>query len=179
MLRRLRAKPGADRLVAVDGDMADFDLRRHGPFRLVFAAFNTFFNLADAAAQQRCLATVAGHLAPEGRLALECFVPREPPPAERDTIELRVLEADRVVLRISRLDPDAQTISGQHVELVETDGVRLRPWHLRYATPAELDRSASRAGLVLAERWADWSKAPFTEESAQHVSVYRPDERSA
>lgn len=89
-----------------------------------------------------------------------------------DAIELRELDADRVVLRISRQDPGRQTISGQHVTL-SADGVRLRPWHLRYATLAELDGMALAAGLVLERRWADWSGAPFDDGADQHVSLYR------
>jgi SAM-dependent methyltransferase len=173
MLSRLRAKAGAEAVTAVEGDMADFDLAPHGPFALVFAAFNTFFNLATPTAQRGCLDAVRRHLGPGGRLALECFVPGQPPPGERDTIELRTLEVDRVVLRISRLDPQGQTVSGQHVELAQGQAVRLRPWHLRFASPAELDGLAASAGLELEQRWADWSGAPFTEHATQHVSIYR------
>ena len=43
----------------------------------------------------------------------------------------------------------------------------------RHVWPAELDLMARLAGLVLQERWADWSRAPFTSESRQHVWVWR------
>jgi SAM-dependent methyltransferase len=185
MLARLRRKPGADRLTLLEADMTDFEVapppgpeRPGGPaaagFRLVFVAFNTFFNVASEAGQLACMRAVARHLQPAGRFALECFVPADPPAPARDAIEVRAVEADRVVLRISRQDPAAQTVSGQHVELSETGGVRLRPWHLRYAPPAELDRLAGSAGLRLVSRWADWAGAPFEADSAQHVSVYGP-----
>jgi len=42
----------------------------------------------------------------------------------------------------------------------------------RYVWPAELDLMARLAGLCLRERWADWSRQPFTAESASHVSVW-------
>ena len=188
MLARLRDKPGADRLTLVETDMTDFDVagvaaptgpeRAEGPagggFRLVFVAFNTFFNVASAEGQLACLRAVARHLQPTGRFALECFVPAESAAPARDAVEVRSVEADRVVLRISRQDPTTQTVSGQHVELSAAGGVRLRPWHLRYAPPAELDRLAAEAGLHLVSRWADWSGAPFEADSAQHVSVYGP-----
>jgi SAM-dependent methyltransferase len=192
MLAQLAAKPGADRLEAHRGDMARFDLGAHR-FALVFAAFNTLFNLGSAEEQSTCFASVARHLAPGGRFAVECFVPPEPPevpgPAEgddgpgvsgsgpgggaatNDAIELRALAADRVVLLVSRQDPAAQTISGQHVELTDA-GVRLRPWHLRYASVAELDAYASAVGLVVEHRWADWAGAGF-DGAGQHVTVYR------
>jgi SAM-dependent methyltransferase len=246
MLARLRAKPGADAMVTVAGDMADIDLSHAdltaidragthrsgahlagtdpigtGPsgtdvsgtdvsgtdvsgtgrsggdvprFRLVFAAFNTLFNLPTADRQAACFRSVARHLRPEGSFAVECFVPGDAPgdlpgdgPPEapgdaadsaathtglRDAIELRSLSATQVVLRVSRQDRAAQTVSGQHIELSEA-GVRLRPWHLRYAAPKELDELAAAAGLALASRWASWSGEPFGDDSAQHVSVYR------
>ena len=199
MLSRLAAKPGAARLEAHQGDMARFDL---GPrrFALAFAAFNTLFNLGSAEEQSACFASVARHLLPEGRFAIECFVPPDPPDppapgdsgpdsgpeghsrsgggsgptgggATNDAIELRALTADRVVLLVSRQDPAAQTISGQHVELTDA-GVRLRPWHLRYASVAELDAYAGAAGLVVEHRWADWSGSAFYW-AGQHVTVYR------
>ncbi|MPY94729.1 MAG: methyltransferase domain-containing protein [Acidimicrobiia bacterium] len=189
MLAQLRAKPQAAALRAHHGDMARFDLGR-ARFGLVFAAFNTLFNLGSAAEQAACFARVARHLRPGGRFVIECFLPAgAAADAEAgadshnggpggapttDAIELRDLTADRVVLRISRQDHAAQTVSGQHVELSEA-GVRLRPWHLRYASPAELDTLAGQVGLVLEERWSDWSGAPFDEHADQHVSVYRHD----
>lgn len=180
MLARLAEKSGATgamgtaAMVAVLGDMADFDVSAHGPFRLVFCAFNTLFNLASRQAQAACFRRVAAHLDPgEGRFALECFVPGDPPPDIHDAIEVRTLATDRVVLRISRQDPATQTVSGQHVELTEAGGVRLRPWHLRYAGPAELDELATAAGLCVESRWSDWSGSPFAEDCTQHVTIYR------
>jgi hypothetical protein len=52
-------------------------------------------------------------------------------------------------------------------------GVRLYPANHRYAWPAELDLMARLAGLHLEHRWADWRRAPFTDTSTAHVSVYR------
>lgn len=166
------AKPARGSLTAVRADMADFDLDE-GPFRLVFSAFNTLFNLATAEGQASCFRSVARHLHPEGHFVVECFVPGDAPESTHDAIELRTLSAERVVLRVSRQDPSDQTVSGQHIELSERHGVRLRPWHLRYATPAQLDQLAADAGLELADRWSDWSATAFTDESIQHVSAYR------
>ena len=43
----------------------------------------------------------------------------------------------------------------------------------RYVWPSELDLMAQLAGLTLHERWAGWSREPFTAESRGHVSVWR------
>ncbi len=83
------------------------------------------------------------------------------------------MTADRVVLSVSDHRPEEQRTSGQFVELTEAGGVRLRPWSIRWAPPAELDAMAASAGLALAERFADMAGTPFDEHAAHHVSIYR------
>ena len=60
---------------------------------------------------------------------------------------------------------------GQFVE-IRADGVKLRPWKVRWSTVAELDSMAAAAGLTLVERHSSWGREPFTEDSVNHVSVY-------
>ncbi|HEX8804292.1 MAG TPA: hypothetical protein VF743_08860, partial [Acidimicrobiales bacterium] len=159
-------------------------------FAVVLCAFNTFFNLTSTDDQGRCLAAVAGRLAPGGRLVVEAFVP---PPGDGDgpdggdgpgdgtgvvagpvsSVEARHIGLDDVVLTVSRLDPATRTITGQHVQLSEA-GVRLRPWVLHYASPDQLDALAAGAGLALVERHAGWRGEPFGPSSRTHVSVYGP-----
>jgi hypothetical protein len=43
----------------------------------------------------------------------------------------------------------------------------------RYAWPAELDLMAQIAGLGLENRWAGWTRGPFTNDSTSHVSVWQ------
>lgn len=175
MLDRLAARPGGAAVRAVRGDMADLDAAL-GPagaprFAAVVAAFNTFFLLADEAAQRACLAGVARWLAPGGRLLLEAYVPADPPADAETVLEPRRVELDRVVFTISLHRPMEQVVHGQHVELRES-GIRLRPWVLRYATPAQLDALAASAGLDLRARWGGWDRRPFDDESSVHVSMY-------
>ncbi len=173
MLDRLRAKPGSEALTLVQGDMADLELGAVPPFAVVFAAFNTFFNLSSADAQQRCLARVAALLAPEGVFVLEAFVPAD----ARDVpsgvaVTPRVIAADEVVLAVSRHDAVQQTITGQHIHITEA-GIRLRPWHLRYADLVQLDAMAAVAGLELTWRHGGWDGRPFGPDTGVHVSAYR------
>lgn len=70
------------------------------------------------------------------------------------------------------VDTTAQTITGQHIHVRES-GIRLRPWHLRYAGPEELDSMAEQTGLVLDARHGGWAEEPFTATSGVHVSTYR------
>jgi SAM-dependent methyltransferase len=170
MLVKLAAKPGSDRVEAVLGDMADPPLgdRRFG---LVFVAFNTFFNLASADEQQRCLDAVARLLDDDANFVLEAFVPPDEHDGPDRTVAPTRLTTDRVVLTATIHDRPAQTITGQHIDITEAR-TTLRPWKIRYASPAQLDAMAEKAGLRLVDRWAGWVGEPFDPDSPAHVSVY-------
>ncbi len=169
MLARLRAKPGGERVHTFEADMAAEV--PPGPFRLVFAAYNTLFSLTSAAAQEACVAAAAARLTPGGRFVVEAFVPDTRPEAAPD-VTVRDLTAERVVLAVSRVDPEGQTAHGQFVELTEAGGVRLRPWCVRWSTPEQLDAMAARAGLALEDRWEGWAAQPYGPDSPHHVSVW-------
>ena len=168
MINRLRAKPGGDRVVATVGDMAaDLPL---GPFALVFVATNTFFGLCSVDAQQEAFDAIARRLTADGRFVLDAFVPDDSPRAT-SVVEVQKVTVDGVILAVTDGDIPQQMAWGQFVE-IRADGVKLRPWKVRWSTVAELDSMAAAAGLVLLERHASWGKDPFTEDSVNHVSVY-------
>jgi SAM-dependent methyltransferase len=168
MLDLLAAKDGADQVRTWVGDMVDdLGIDTYG---VVFVAYNTLFNLRSAERQQACFRTVAQRLRPRGSFLVEAFVPDE---RDGEAVDIRTMTADRVVLSISRHRAADQVAEGQFVELTETHGVRLRPWAIRYASPQELDAMAAAADLTLAARWEDVARAPFTDDSVRHVSVYR------
>lgn len=173
MLVRSRARfPDVPVVVA---DMADPPLRR-GSAGAVLIAFNTLFNLPSVDRQRDALARAAQLVAPDGAVIVEAFVPGEGALAAGDHVDVARLDADLVVLRVSRTDPVAGTVSGHHVELRDGHPVRLRPWHLCFTDPGGMDRLAAEAGLALTERYADWREGPFDDTSSVHVSVYRPAE---
>jgi SAM-dependent methyltransferase len=175
MLERLAAKAAAAGVTvhAHQGDFAGVDVATPGGFAVVLVAFNTLFNLADAGAQQRCLAAVAERLRPDGHLVVEAFVPEPDAATPGGAVTPTLIEADRVVLQVTQSDPEAQTVTGSVVSITE-EGIRLRPWRIRWATPVELDGMAARAGLERADRWADWDRRPFDDDSPRHVTLYRP-----
>ena len=92
--------------------------------------------------------------------------------AASSSVVPRHLSADEVVLTVSTHDPVAQTVSGQHIHVTEA-GIRLRPWHLRYVDPTQLDGLAEAAGLELAWRHGGWDGRPFDDDAGVHVSAYR------
>jgi hypothetical protein len=68
-------------------------------------------------------------------------------------------------------DVATQAMSSNYVKVVDGRGEFLSV-PFRYVWPAELDLMAQLAGMRLRDRWDGWSKAPFTSESQQHVSVW-------
>lgn len=171
MLDRSRATHPA--VPVVVADMAEPPVRP-GAVGAVLVAFNTLFNLPTRALQRRALDQARAAVRPDGAVIVEAFVPGDGAREGGDRVEVARLHADVVVLRVSRTDPGTGVVSGHHVELRDGAPVRLRPWQLCFASPADLDRSATAAGLVPTERYADWDGAPFDDESTTHVTVYRP-----
>ncbi|MFG1676574.1 class I SAM-dependent methyltransferase [Micromonospora sp. NPDC049282] len=170
MVAHLRAKPGGENMPVTIGDMADVPVS--GPYRLVFLVFNTLFNLVDAERQAACLRNVARVLAPGGAFVIETFVP-DPADFDRDEqVQVREVTEDSATIRVHRYDRAAQTFVRQTITF-DADGVHLKPFAMRYAWPEQIDEMAERAGLRLAERYADWDRTPFDAASRAHISVYR------
>lgn len=173
MLTRLAGKPGGRAVRTVHGDMVDALPAVSDRIDVVVVAYNTLFSLSTAERQAACFAAVAARLADTGSFVVEAFVPADGDEVPTSRVAVRSLSADRVVLSVDRADHVEQIAEGQHIELTEANGVRLRPWRIRWATPAQLDVMAAGAGLRLAERWSDFAGTPFDRTSARHVSIYR------
>ncbi len=170
MLDQLTARDRDGLVEVIRADMVDG--LPAGPFSMAFAAYNTIFNLTADGAQEACFRAVVQRLAPGGRFVIEAFVPDDPP-RHGDHVSVRTLAADRVVLSVTVHDAGRRTADGQFVELSESGGVRLRPWSIRYHTPAGLDRMAIDAGFELEHRWESFGRVAFVPDSTRHVSVYR------
>jgi hypothetical protein len=167
MLARLRAKPGAERIEAVVGDMAA--TRVDGAFSLVYLVFNTIFKLTTQDGQVACFANAAAHLRSGGRFVIEARVPE----LQRLPLGQTVLpwRAEPGGISYYVYDVVTQRLSGQHYYL-EDGRVQPSPTEMRYAWPAELDLMARLAGMRLEHRWSGWGREPFTGLSPTHVSVY-------
>ena len=172
MLERLRAKPGGGAVHATVGDFADAGPAHPDGFALAFVAFNTLFNLATAEAQQRCFTNVAGRLRPGGAFVVEAFVPDPDAAPAGAGLTTRSIGVDHVELQATLADLGAQTISGSTVTITAS-GITLRPWHIRWATPDQLDGMAATAGLERATRWSGWDQADHVPDDTRHVTVYR------
>jgi SAM-dependent methyltransferase len=169
MLEQLRAKPGADRVEAVEGDMTS--TRVPGEFALVYLVYNTITNLTSQDEQVACFENAARHLAPGGCFVVEVYLPilQKLPPGER----FHVFSEEPGYHAFDEYDVAAQIQWSHHLRLREDGTYRRFSAPFRYVWPAELDLMARIAGLRLKERWADWERTAFTSDSEQHVSVWQ------
>jgi hypothetical protein len=170
MVAKLRAKPGGDRIAVTMGNFAD--LAVPGAYRLIYVVFNTLFNLLTQDEQVRCFENVAAHLTNDGSFVVEGTVPADWYRLRNyQYVDLEAVEVGNIRLDVARYDPVKQLLEETHLVLSST-GIQLNPIVTRYAWPSELDLMARIAGLRLTERWAGWSREPFTAASSNCVSVY-------
>ncbi|MGW5316693.1 class I SAM-dependent methyltransferase [Nocardia thailandica] len=173
MVDRLRDKADELTVPVVLGDMTE--IRVKGEFTLVYLVYNTISNVLTQDAQIACFRNAARHLAPGGHFVVELWVPdlRALPPGR----EAVVWRADADHLGLDTYDVVDQLVVSHHVRTDARGTTTLARSTHRYVWPAELDLMARLAGLTPCARYADWSRAPFTADSASHVSVYRaPDQ---
>ena len=170
MVAKLRAKPGGDQIAVTMGDFADVAVA--GTYRLIYVVFNTLFNLLTQDEQVRCFENVAAHLTDDGVFVIEGGVPTEFCRLRNNQyVDAEAIGVGNITLDVARYDPVKQLLEETHVILSST-GIQLTPIVTRYAWPSELDLMARIAGLRLKERWAGWSREPFTSTSNNCVSVY-------
>jgi SAM-dependent methyltransferase len=163
MVEQLRAKPGGDAIPVTVGDMTT--TRVDGTFRVVYLVFNTINNLTTQDAQVACFENAGRHLEPGGCFVVEVGVPdlRRLPPGERYVT---------FAVRDDYVGVDEYDVVQQGLISHHQSTRRRMSMPFRYVWPSELDLMARIAGLRLRDRWADWSRAPFTSESRSHVSIW-------
>ena len=173
MIALLRAKPGGDGIEILKGDFADVAVAT--TFPLVYLAFNTLFALLDQQRQVHCFLNTARALEPGGRFVLDAFVPdlkRFDHYQTRMAVE-SITSNEAHAYELSIHDPVGQRVTSHHVRRLDDGSTVVLPVSIRYAWPAEMDLMARIAGLDLEDRFGWYDRRPFTEQSGQHVSVYR------
>ena len=173
MIALLRAKTGGDEIRIIKGDFADVAVDQTYP--LAYLAFNTLFALLEQGRQVECFVNTARALEPGGRFVLDAFVPDV---ARFDRHQTRmavesITSSQAHAYELSIHDPVAQRVVSHHVRRFDDGSTVVLPVTIRYAWPAEMDLMARVAGLVLEERFGWYDRRRFTEQSGQHVSVYR------
>ena len=173
MIGLLRAKPGGDGIQIIEGDFADVAVDDTYP--LVYLPFNTLFALLDQDRQVDCFVNTARALEPGGRFVLDAFVPdmtRFDRYQTRMAVE-SITSNQAHAYELSIHDPVGQRVVSHHVRRQEDGSTVVLPVTIRYAWPAEIDLMAKLAGLELEDRFGWYDRRRFSEQSGQHVSVYR------
>ena len=168
MVARLFEKDGAGEIEVTIGDFATAQVGKR--FSLAYLVYNTIENLTTQDAQVRCFHNVAAHLQPGGCFVIEVEVPQlqRLPPGET----FRPFSVTATHLGFDEIDVATQRLTSHHY-LVDGDHVERIAMPFRYVWPSELDLMARLAGMELRERWADWTREPFTADSVSHVSVWQ------
>lgn len=175
---RAGERPGCAPIRPVLADMRSLPFAPDQPsFGSILIAFNTLFNLAEAADQATLLADLGRLVRPRGVVVVEMLDVSALLDGPDRSIGLRRSDAnpgrDPLIVSATQLDRSGQRLSGQHLELSDA-GVTIRPWMLRWTTPNQLDAMAATAGLHLDERVGSWLGAPSTADGTAVISVYRP-----
>lgn len=169
MLEKLISKIG-DLPVSVHlGDMATIPV--DGFFDLIYCTSSSFFHLADQERQIDCFQAVSSRLTDNGRFVIEAFIPSDGLLNPARDITLRNFTSDKLQFSATIVDRQTQRIRFQEVTMRPT-GIDFLPAEERYCWPSELDLMARIADLRLEQRYASYSRAPITNNSAQHISVY-------
>jgi len=124
MVKRLRTKPGGDRIPVAMGNFADVALE--GRFSLIYVAFNSFFGLLSQDDQVRCFARVAERLTEQGVFVIEAFVPDVTRFDRGQRLAVTTMGVDDLQLEASVHDPVEQRVRAQHI-VISAEGTKLYP----------------------------------------------------
>ena len=167
MVARLRSKPDGEDIAVTIGDFATTQVE--GTFSVAYLVFNTIMNLTTQQAQVTCFQIVAAHLVPGGSFLVECTVPelQRLPPGEK----VRAFDIGDARWGFDQYEVATQGLTSHHFELVGGK-VERSSIPFRYVWPSELDLMAQLAEMTFRDRWSDWDRGPFTNESRKHVSIW-------
>jgi SAM-dependent methyltransferase len=177
MLAVARRKTTSEPIEWIEGDARTARLGRS--FDLVIMTGNAFQAFATLEDQAALLATIAAHLAPDGRFA---FDTRNP--AAREWLEWtpdlsrRVIDTETygAVEIWDEAEMNAETGILDVVEhyRILAGGKSLRSdFRLRFSSRAELEQAFSAAGLVAESWFGDWDRAPFAGDAREIIVVGR------
>jgi SAM-dependent methyltransferase len=168
MLERCRAKLQGERVTLAQHDMRDFDLRE--TFDLIIAPFRVVQHLTTIDDQLRFLATVARHLAPEGRLIFDVFNPRFDMLVGADGVEREDTPEQRLpdgrtfrrtyrVVRVRWID---QVSEAELIYYVDGKPY-VQAFEMRWYLAAELRNLLARAGFRVRAMSGDFARGPVVD----------------
>ena len=168
MADQFRAKPGADSVQLVVGDMTSE--RVPGQFSLVFVVANSLMNVTTQQGQLAVFENAAAHLNVGGRFLVELVVPQlRRFPAGQSS---RVFTATDHHVGLETLDDPVGQIASSHHWMQIGDRLVTHSAPYRYVWPSELDLMGRLSGFRLLDRWGDWQRNPFGTESESEIAVF-------
>ena len=182
MLDAARARAAAENLAVkfFPGDFRSFRLGRRFP--LVIFPFNGLAHLLDDRDLFSCLAAIASHLGPAGRLALDLPNPRpQLLCGSSDSVFLSYQDArgQRVEVWEQSEYVPARRLSRVRWRHVSEAGEEVEELCLRVFFPDELGDLLGRAGFTLERRYGDYDGRGFGPDSPQQLVVCRPSNTPA
>lgn len=178
--RACSAEAGLD-ITWVEADMRDFDLSM--TFRVIYCPGNAFLHLLTRADIEACLAAVRRHLHPEGRFALDVFIPKP---------ELLIDSGGRREAFAEYDDPYGRghvTVTDSYTYEAHTQIKRITTYHalatpqgveehtgtldLRMLFPQELDLMLEHNGFEVEGKYEDYAKTPVGPHSGKQLTVCR------
>jgi len=168
MVDQLRSHTGSAAIDVTIGDLSRATV--DGTFSLAYLVRNTIMNLTSQNDQVECFLNVARHLAPGGFFVIENVVPpwQRLPPGET-VVPFDVSPAH---VGFDEIDVATQRSRSHHYWFLNGE-TRNFSAPFRYVWPSELDLMARLAGMVLRDRYSDWTRGSFTATSRGHVSVWQ------
>ncbi len=182
MLERCRANLAAEpaavqgRVRLVLNDMRTFDLG--ATYSLIIAPFRVVQHLTTIDDQLHFLATVARHLAPQGRLIFDVFNPRFDMLVGADGVEREDTPEQRLpdgrtfrrAYRVARVRWLDQVSEAELVYYV--GGTRyVQAFEMRWYLVAELRNLLARAGFRVREMYGDFARGPVVDGCPELVVV--------
>ncbi|GGT54447.1 hypothetical protein GCM10010271_67900 [Streptomyces kurssanovii] len=162
---------------SVLADMRSFSRAEQYP--LVYCICGSLSLVTDPDDQQTVIRLAAEHVAPGGTLVVEthnkpavlAFHDGQP----RITYFVPYPEPGTGLQTHSTLIPGTDLWQCSHIWF-ESDGTsRVGTEVTRLTSPDEVDAYAANAGLTPAARWADWHRAPYSEQAGTYICAYKRD----
>lgn len=169
MLRILSSKDRDGKVHAFESDMARPSLT--GEFDLIYAIWNSLFELHTQELQIECLTSATRLLRGGGSLVIETSVAHRIFTDQRPISVGGFNDLNAAIFQLMHYDPVNQIIEYRHIFL-GAEGVKVMPSTHRAAYLSELDLMARLGGLEPAARYGDWTGGRFGAASGRHISVY-------
>ncbi|HZG15458.1 MAG TPA: class I SAM-dependent methyltransferase [Candidatus Bathyarchaeia archaeon] len=184
MLRRAEKKAAEkgvlDKIDFIQGDMRQFELEKQ--FSLIMIPFRSFLHLLHIQEQMKALTAIRKHLAPDGKLALNVFVPKiSHLYEESEKMSLRgmyPLESGEQVAMwdFTRYDHFQQLSEVTRTyERLSPDGIvtekAVGRFTLRYIFPTELHHLLRLNGFKVVQRYGSFAKTAFDQYSTELIIV--------